>query len=149
MTAHRRGLLAGALALSVFGCQTPPGGTAPTVTLDMAKAWAGDLAGALVAAASAYSGPNADQARTAAGKLQQAAADFAAMGDVSTTRSAAISVLTLCQQVAALVPLPGDLAIYIPMGIAVLQAFVADLPPPPDAPAQPPAALHRAAMRGR
>ena len=69
-----------------------PNRPSPT-PLDMAKVWSTNISTALVAASSAYVGPREAEVREMTGKLQQASTAFAAMGDVSTARSA-VSVAT-------------------------------------------------------
>lgn len=132
----------------LIGCAQQGGPPSP-VTLDNAKIWVSSISSAVAAAAAAYTGQNAEQVKRAAAGLQTAAAAFQQITDVSTARSAALSILSLAQQIVPLVaPVLGPNAFYVSMGIAIVQAFVAALPPPPDAPALPPPDMPRLALNG-
>lgn len=136
-----------AASLALWACAT---GSQGAVTLETAKVWMADMAGAVVAGAGVYTGPNEAQVKDIAAKIQQGAAAFASLGDVATAKTAALSILAMIQQISPIVaPLLGPAGVFVPMAVAVLQAFVAALPVPPDTPPTPPAALHRAATARR
>jgi hypothetical protein len=141
---NRRALLLASPALLLLGgC---PSGTQGAVQLQQAQAWASALASALGAAAAAYTGPSAGQVAQIAGDLRTTAAAFQSLGDVSTARSAALSIIALAQQLSPLVaPVIGPAGQYVPIALAILAAFTAALPPPAGAPAAPPAAMVRPA----
>ena len=138
----------GVAVVALAGCAS---GSQGAVTLEAAKVWVPGFAGAIVAAAASYTGPQAAQVAAIAAQLKDAANAFAAMGDVSTARSAVLSIIALAQQLMPMVSafIPPQVAPFVPMALAVLSAFVSALPPPPDAPAVPPAALvsQRAALK--
>lgn len=137
---NRRALLLACPAM-LFGCAQ---GTSGATTLASAQAWAAALASALGAAAAAYTGPSAGQVAQIAGDLRTAAAAFQSLGDVSTARSAALSIIALAQQLSPLVAsVIGQAGQYVPIALAILAAFTAALPPPAGAPAAPPAAMVR------
>lgn len=140
-----KSLIPVAVVLSVAGCAH---GTQQAATLDQAKAWVSGLSGALSAAAAVYTGPSAIQVQKAAADLQAAAVAFQMLGDVSTARSAALSIVALAQQLSPMVaPYLGPNAVYVPMGLAVVQAFIAALPVPSSASPMPPAQMAFAAIR--
>lgn len=118
-------------------------------TLEQAKAWATGISSAISAAAAVYTGPNVDQVRKAATDIQAAAVAFQTLGDVSTARSAALSLIAMAQQVTPMIaPALGPNAVFVPMGLAVLQAFVASLPVPPAAAPTPPPEMQKTALNG-
>lgn len=121
----------------------PACGTGQAATdLATAKVWVAAVANAMSAASAAYTGPNSGQIKMAVVDVQAAAAAFQSLGDVSTARSAATSFLAMAQQlVPLLTPVLRQNAAYVSMGIAIVQTFVAALPPPPNAPAAPPASM--------
>lgn len=141
---NRRRLLATAPALLIAGCanQTPQ---QRAVELATAKVWVAAIANAVGTASFAYVGPNASQVRQAAAGLQVAANAFQSIVEISTARSAALSFVTAAQQIMPVItPLLGQQnALYVPLGLIVVQAFVASLPLPPDAPPAPPAAMSK------
>lgn len=149
---NRRTLIAAAplAALAVAGCaffKNPQGG----VTLDKAKAYASDLNGALHQAASVFTASpqaTADQKALVAkvlADLDTANAAFQAAQVVTDAKSIAQQVIAFAQQIVPIVaPFAGAAGPYFALALAVLQAFVADLPS--SAPTTPPAALHRAAL---
>lgn len=145
-------VLALPLMLLVAACAA---GSQGATTLAMAKQWVAGVSGALVAASQAYTGPRATEVRHYASQLQQAATIFQESGDVTTARTAAITVIQAAQQMLPLLvdasgrSLLGANALYISMGLSVAQAFIAALPPPPNAPPEPPAALMQAAAPAR
>lgn len=115
----------------------------PLTTLAQAQAWATGLSAALAAASTAYIGPQQAVVLELAGKLQQATAAFAALGDTTTARSAALSITSLAGQIVAIIGnrLPQSVATWAPVAVGVISAFVAALPPPDGAPATPPPAM--------
>ena len=145
---HRRTLLALSPSALLFACAP---GSQGAVTLATAKAYVGVLSNALAAAAAAYTGPQREQAAAIAAQLQVASGAFQMLGDVSTARSAALSITALAGQLVGILgsALPADVAIAVPIAVAVISAFVAALPAPSDAPSQPPAALERMAAQRR
>lgn len=131
------------LLIIIAACsgQPSPGNTTP-VQLAQAKIWVAGVAGALAATSVVYVGPNADQVHQAAAGLQSAAAQFQQITEVPTARSAALTVVSLAQQLVPLVaPVLGDRAFYVSGGLAIVQAFIAALPAPPAAPIQTAAVL--------
>lgn len=130
-----------AVILSITGCAQ---GTQQAATLDQAKAWISGVTGAVAAAAAVYTGPNQAQVQQASADLVKAATAFQALGDVTTARSAALSIVAMLQQLSPMVaPYLGANAVYVPMGLAVIEAFIAALPVPPSVPASPPAQMAR------
>jgi hypothetical protein len=129
--------------------------TSPSATsLDMAKAYADDLANAVSAAANVYlAGPPKPTAANLAlvtqlvAGLQQARTALDATTAASDAKGIALQVLAGVQQLVPMVsPFLGAAAPYVPLAIAVVQAFVQSIPPPAEAPPAPPAELHRAGM---
>jgi hypothetical protein len=153
---NRRTLLsAAALALPLpflAACGLTSSGATP---LAMAKVYADDLANAVSAAANIYlAGPPKPTAANAAlvgqlvDGLQQARAALDATTEASDAKGIVLQVIAGVQQLVPLVtPYIGPAGAYIPLAIAVLQAFVQSIPAPPDAPPTPPASLHRAALK--
>lgn len=153
----RRIVLLGSGAM-LFGCSTST--TPDTRTpLQMAQVYTDDLADALSASATAYlnSTPPPTQAqvdivRNTIAQIQAARAAIDALtsptaaNTISTIKTIIIDVQTIEPLLA---PLLGPAALYIPLALGVLQAFVDALPPPPAAPPVPPAALHEKAMAFR
>lgn len=144
-------VLALPVLLTMASCA--PGSQGAT-TLAMAKQWVASISAALVAGSQAYTGPRAAEVQQYAAQLQQAAGVFQQSGDVTTARTAALSVLQAGQQLLPLLvdasgrPLLGAVnAGYVAMGLAVAQAFISALPPPPETPPEPPASLARATVR--
>lgn len=134
-----------AIGIPVLALAACAPGTQQAATLEQAKAWATGIAGAVNAAAASYAGQHADQVRQAADGLVAASAAFQQVTDVSTARSAALSIVASAQQVVPIVaPALGPNAIYVSMGMAMVQAFIAALPAPPNVPATPPASMQTA-----
>jgi hypothetical protein len=136
---NRNFILVPAIAMvAVAACST----TQQQATLEQTKVWVTAVSNALASAATQYTGPNKAQVMDALAKLQTAAAEFANIGDVSTARTAVQSVLSLAQQLVPLVSVAlGPNAVYVSMGLAVIQAFIAALPIPPTVAPSPPASL--------
>lgn len=156
MTYNRRaalmlsGNLAAVAALALVpGCAT---GTAGATTLQMAQTYGDDLVAALLAAASTYqAAPNPSPIiASVVADLQTAktALDNATLA--SDARGVVLQIIAAVQTILPmLTPFLAAAGPYVPLAIAVLQAFVAALPPPPSAPATPPAALHAVAEKYR
>jgi hypothetical protein len=154
---QRRKVLLGSsvfVPLVLLGCSTTPGGT-PSVSLDMAKAYLDDLVNAVSAAAQAYlagSTTNINSATVAAlvADLQALNSAVQSITDVTNIKSISLQILAAVNQVVPFVaPFLGPAGPFVPLAIAVIQAFVQSLPAPPDAPPQPPAQLHAKAMTYR
>jgi len=125
-------------------------GTPGAVSLENTKLWITTVSNALSAAASAYTGPQMEEVQTIVRQLAQAATEFAALGDVSTARSAALSIAAMIGKLAPMLTEQlGAAAMYVPIAVAVISAFVAALPPPVGAPAVPPPELVQAAEKGK
>lgn len=133
-------------------------GLVPTATggnLDQAKAYGADLANALSAGAAVFLAgppvPTAEQAalvNAAVADIQAANAALAAATAQSTARGIVDQLLAAALKLSPLVMAAlGAAGPYIPLAIAVLQAFAAAVPPPVEVPPVPPAALHRAALK--
>ena len=132
-------LALGGGASALWGCVK---GSEGAVALATAQVWATGLANALSAAALAYSGPNKTQVSDIASKLNIAAQDFANLGDVSTAKNTALSLLSFAQQLSPMVAqYVGNAGPYVPVAIGVLQAFVLNIPAPVTTPAQVPKEL--------
>lgn len=148
----RRHLLAGTAAaclpLSLLGCS----GTQAT-TLAMAQSYLDTSVNALLAAAQAYlAGPPAPPATAAAqikaimGQLVSAQAALDKVTVEADWKSEATKILATMNELTPTVsPYLGEAAPYLPLAIAVVQAFINSLPPPADAPPTPPAALKKKA----
>lgn len=137
MTRILAALIATPLALTACATQQQQ------TTLAQAKVWVATLSSATTAAAGVYlaqeSAPKAAEVRKAVATVQAGAAAFQGINDVSNARSAALSILASVQQVMPMVtPYLGKDGVWVPIGLAVVQAFVASLPPPAGAPAEPP-----------
>jgi hypothetical protein len=123
------------------------------VTLAQVQVWATDAIDAVSAAAQTYlaspvTAANKALVTTIVADLQTAKAAITAVVNVSDARSIALEVVAFIQQIEPVVaPFLGSAAPYIPVAIAVLQAFIAGLPLPPDASTSPPVELHRMALR--
>ena len=136
-----------AIPLVVVGCT----GTNAQVTLDQAKAYASDVVNAVSAAAQSYvASPLAKDATAVSESVAGLQALNKAIQETTvatTARSVITEIITGVNELLPLVmPFLGVAGPYIPMALAVLQAFLAALPPPVDAPATPPAELHRFAL---
>ena len=142
---HRRALLAAAAsALALAGCTSTQ-----TTTLAQAKMYLDVGVTALQAAAQQYlAGPPLPSAANAAlvngivAQMTQAKTTLDGTVAVADWQAGAEEVLQEMQQLEPLVaPYLGKAAPYVPLSIAVVQAFIASLPPPASATATPPAAL--------
>lgn len=128
--------------------------TTPTVTLDQAKLYANDLILALSAAADTYvtspGAKNIPLVLEIESDLQQLKSAIDSVESVADARSIVLQAIAFCQQLTPIVlPFLGPAAAAVPLALAVLQAFVQALPPPPEAPPTPPAALHAKALQYR
>jgi hypothetical protein len=147
---QRRNVLAltGA-ALLLASCGDTPG--SPAVTFDQVKAYVDAGVAALDAAAQQFlMGPPAPSAANAVlvqqiiGALDQTKTALDGVTVPADYKAGLMQAIALIQQLAPMVTLQlGAAAQYIPLVIAVAQAFIAALPPPADAPPTPPAALAR------
>lgn len=147
----RRIVMFGGVSLFIVGCTTPQSQT----SFEMTKAYSNDLANALSASADVFLAstnptPTAAQLSLvlhAKTSIQQAKDIINSTTAPSDARTAVQTVITDVGLMAPLLgPLLGPAALYIPLAVAVLQAFIDSLPPPPNAPPMPPAALHEKAM---
>lgn len=123
-----------------------------TTPLTQVQAYSDDLINALGAAATAYyASANAMQVtmvQKIMAELQTLKEAIDAATPSSDIRSTVLNALAFIQQLTPIVtPFLGVAAPYVPLAIAVLQAFVSSLPPPSNAPPTPPAALHAKAMQ--
>lgn len=155
---HRRTLLSAAalaMPLPLLNCGLT--GNAGAVTLAQAQMYGTDLANALSAGAVIYlAGPPKPSAEDAT-IVNKAIADIqtakTALANATATTSAIGVANELLNAALQLSPLVmgslGAAGPYIPLAIAILQAFIASLPPPAVTPATPPAALHAKAMTYR
>lgn len=139
-------------AILLAGCTGTSG--QPGVTLDQAKAYAIDLIDALSAAGQTYvassSAKDPQLVTTLMDDLQQSRTAIENVSSASGAKAVTEQVISFAQQLLPIVtPLMGAVAPYAALALAVLQAFVASLPPPPQAPDAPPAQLHRAALKYR
>lgn len=156
----RRNLLAysGLTIIAMIpGCgETTPGGT-PGVSLDQVKAYLDAGVLALEAAAQQYeAGPpvpspaNLLLVQTIAGNLETVKTSLDSITIPADYKAGLLEAVALTQQLTPLVSgRLGEAAAYIPLVIAVAQAFIAQLPAPINAPPTPPAALSRKAMEYR
>lgn len=152
---RRNLLLASALAPAfLIGCAST---TSPTVSLQMVQAYVSDLVNAVSAAAQAYlagsSESNSPLVSSIVSELQTLNTTIQGLTDPTSVKSAALEVLAAVQQIGPFIaPFLGPAGPFIPLAVAVVEAFVQSLPAPSEAPPQPPAALHRMAAtyhRGR
>jgi hypothetical protein len=146
----RRQFLPLPLFLAVTACST--GGAASQITLVQVQAYSDDLINALAAAAQAYGAdPNATQVVLVdqiVEDLQQAKLAIDSAQSETDARAIALEVVSFVQQLLPIVtPFLGAAGPYVPLAVAVLQAFVTSLPVPPNTPVQPPAELHRLALK--
>lgn len=148
----RRNTLIGCFVVGLAGCA----GSNVATSLTQAKLYGDDLANALSAAGQEFmiaTTSTLDQkvivqktlaaiqvAKTA---LDNAVARTDAIGIVNQIIAAANTLYPLVS------PYLGAAGLYVPIALAVLQAFIDSLPPPSDAPPTPPAALHEKAMAFR
>lgn len=150
----RRHVLLGSSLLLLLGCQLP---TDKRTSLDMAKLYGDDLADALSASADAFiaspqsTPPQRELVLAAKSEIQTARATLDAVtamtGDGKTAAQEIITGANILEPV--LGTLLGPAALYIPMAIGVLQAFIDAWPPPVLAPSTPPDLLHEKAMTYR
>lgn len=136
-----------ALAL-VPGCASTSGAT----PLQMAQAYGDDFVTLVMAAAAAYEAePNPNPiVATVITDLQAAQAALDGATVASGAQGVVGQILAGWQKLAPFVsPFFGAAAPYIPLVIAVLEAFVAEQPPPAGATPTPPAAVHSAATKYR
>lgn len=150
----RRALLStvGLLPL-LAGCLSTSNRNA-TVTVPQVQEYTNDLVNALSAAGLAYINttppPSAVQitvVQTVINGLQSVNRTVQSVTAVPDLRSAVLEGVALANQLSPLVtPFLGPAAPYVPIAIAVLQAFVQSLPAPADAPQKPPVALHRVGL---
>jgi len=142
-------MFAPALALAAAACSGQSGG----VSVAQVKAYGNALAAAVAGAAQAYLAgppmPSAAQAqivnlvladlKTAADALDGIPDGAGSYG----TKDLVQQILTAVQKLTPIVaPFLGPAGVYVPLAIAVLQAFIASLPAPPATPAMPPAAMY-------
>jgi sulfur relay (sulfurtransferase) complex TusBCD TusD component (DsrE family) len=151
---HRRTILAASALVPMtwfVGCAADA-----SVKLAQAKSYAQVLTNALAAAGQAFlasSTVTPDQSKlvieilksidTANAALQAAVAATDARGVAEQIVAAATRLTPLVE------PFAGAAGPYIPLAVSVLAAFVASLPPPPAAPAEPPPALRALALKRR
>jgi hypothetical protein len=124
------------------------------MTLAQIQAYADDLINALSAAGQAYL---LSATTTASGKvlvttviqdLQQTKIAIDSAVNTTDARATALEIVAFAQQLELLViPFLGAAAPFVPIALAVLQAFIEALPPPSNAPAMPPAQLHELALK--
>ena len=142
---NRRNLLATSLSLALFGCSA----TEDPMAWTRAKAYMKDGLGAVLASAQQYVAlkPPPD-AKTVAlvtsivGSLQVIDSSLDGAVTAAEWRTLAAEALADVQILLPYVAVfLGPAAPFIGMAVAVVEAFVQHLPPPPDAPAVPPAAL--------
>lgn len=147
VTMTRRGVLAHSSILLLVACGTSNYQT----PLDMAKAYGDDIADVFAAYSNAYVANPTDPAQISevqrlAQEIQLAKGLFDAALSATLASNPAQTILTIATQLEPiLAPLFGTVAMYIPLGLMVLQAFISKQPPPPNAPVVPPAGLHRPA----
>lgn len=141
---RRQFLVIGASGVALAACAT-----SNATTLDMAKAYldAGSAA-VLVAAQQFLAGPPKPTTATAEivtaflADLQKVKTTLDTVTAVGGWQAAATQALADMQQLTPLVAVfLGAAAPYVPLAIAVVQAFLAGLPPPAAAPVTPPAVL--------
>lgn len=148
ITLTRRNMLAQSSLLLTIGCNANGGFQTP---LDMARAYGDDLADVFAAYSNLYVTNPSDPSKVSevqrlAQEVQLAKGLFDAALSATLASNPAQTILTIATQLEPiLAPLLGTVAMYIPLGLMVLQAFISKQPPPPDAPAVPPAGLHRPA----
>ena len=121
------------------------------------RAYADDLVDAMGGAAQSYAltkpTPSPDSLALVADVMKTLLAAKSALDSAKPTADAKTIVLEVISGVQTLTPylavILGGAAPYVPIAIALLQAFINGLPAPPDAPPTPPAALHHAAALHR
>ena len=142
-------MFAPALALAAAACSGQSGG----VSVAQVKAYANALAAAITGAAQAYlagpPAPSAAQAQIVNVVLADLKTAVTALDGVpdgagsAGTKDLIQQILTAVQKIVPiLAPFLGPAGVYVPLAIAVLQAFIASLPLPPATPAMPPAAMY-------
>lgn len=143
----RRGLLAQSSFVILVACTTPPNQT----PLEMARAYADDIADVFASFSNLYATNPSDpsqvpEVQRLAQEIQLAKGLFDAAVSAQFATSPAQTILTIATQLEPiLAPILGTVAMYLPLGLMVLQAFINRQPPPPDVPAVPPAGLRRPA----
>jgi len=149
----RRSIL-GFTAMLPLGFLADCAGTQGAMTFAQAKAYADAAIGAALAGAQQYlaSTPpppvaNATLVADLANKLQAIKTELDGTTVVPNWQAGAQEALAVLQQLSPMVAVfLGPAAPFLPVAIGVIQAFIAGLPPPADAPPTPPAALTRKAM---
>lgn len=149
----RRSIL-GFAALLPIGLLVDCTGTPGAVTFEQAKAYADAAIGAALAGSQQYLAsippPSAMTASIVAGlanKLQAIKAEIDGTTTVPNWKAGAQEALAVLQQLSPMVaPFLGAAGPLLPVAIGVIEAFIAGLPTPADAPPTPPAALSRKAM---
>ena len=121
------------------------------------RAYADDLVDAMGGAAQSYAltkpTPSPDALALVSDVMRTLLAAKSALDGATPSSDAKTIILEVISGVQTLTPYLamalGGAAPYVPIAIALLQAFINNLPAPPDAPPQPPAALHHAAALHR
>lgn len=144
-------IAAPAALLALAGCTLFQNQQQAATTLAKAKSYASDLVGALHSAAQVFTAsPQATAAQASLvskilADLDTANTALQAMQVASGAKAIVQQIIAFAQQIVPIVaPFAGAAGPYFALALAVLQAFVAGLPSA--APAEPPAALHRAAL---
>jgi hypothetical protein len=126
------------------------------VSLAQVQAYAGDLVNALSAAAQTYltlpsvTATDKVLVTTIVADLQQANTAIAAVVNVTNAQSIALQIVAFATQLEPLVlPFLGAAAPFVPVAMALLQAFIQSLPAPPATPVTPPVQLHSMALKYR
>jgi hypothetical protein len=153
MISRRNMVIAGIMA-PVAACSLIPGGTT-TVPLAQVQLYVSDLVNAFSAAGVAYwsaspapSASNAALVKSIVDDLQTLNSAVQSVTDVTTAKSTILQILSGVNEISPLImPFLGTAGVAVPLAVAVITAFVQSLPPPANAPATPPAALHKAALR--
>lgn len=147
---QRRNILAlTGIALLLARCGDTPG--SPAVTLDQVKAYLDAGVAALDAGAQQFlAGPPMPSTANAAlvwqliTALDQSKTALDGVTVPADYKAGLLQAIALIQQLSPMVAgTLGEATQYIPLVLAVAQAFIAALPPPADAPPTPPAALAR------
>lgn len=153
---NRRTLVSSIGLLAVTGLAACGNTATATTNLEMVKTYVDDGVDALTAAAQVYlaSSTAPETTKNTVQQIMNAMASARVAFDKITVpadaRSAALEILGFINQLTPLLtPQLGSAAPYIPLVIAVIGAFVNQLPPPASATTTPPAALHRMAMSAR
>jgi hypothetical protein len=138
------------LAFSAIAILSSCSPQTPAVSFQQMKAYAVALIDALSVAADAYvSSPGAKNVSLVLqikNDLQQLKSALINVEQPTDVRSTVLQIIQFAQELTPIVlPYLGPAAQYVPIALAVLQAFVASLPPPPNAPEVPPAPLQKKA----